>query len=90
MTASKPLIKTRFCLLSQIAGSTRTKYCEALDLKRNRRRRGLLNGIDSIFKPITGILDARDSKYYTVCINEKFKNKYELENVIYKEISYYI
>lgn len=52
----------------------------------NRKRRGLVNGIGSIFKSITGNLDSADGEYYEQCINKLEKDDRELQNLMKSQI----
>lgn len=79
-------VKTHLSLLEQISKSIRTKFDEIyLDTKRYKR--GILNGIGSIFKSITGNLDAEDGEYYSNCINKLNQDERHLENLLKNQIS---
>lgn len=79
-------VKTQLGLLTQISKSIQSKFEEAyLDTKRYKR--GILNGIGSIFKSITGNLDAEDGQYYTDSINKLNNDEHQLENLIKNQIS---
>lgn len=79
-------VKTHLSLLTQISKSIQTKFDEIyLDTKRYKR--GILNGIGSIFKSITGNLDAEDGQYYSDCINKLNNDEHQLENLMKNQIS---
>lgn len=87
MNLFKPQIKTHFSLLTQIANSLGLKYTEAFEDTAKRYKRGLINGLGSIFKSITGNLDSSDGEYYTECINKISKDEFELEKLMKNQIS---
>lgn len=79
-------VKTHVSLLTQISQTLETKFDEIYhDTKRYKR--GIINGIGSIFKAITGNLDAEDGQYYTDCINKLNNHEHQLENLIKNQIS---
>lgn len=79
-------VKTHLSLLTQISKSIQSKF-EEIYLDTKRYKRGILNGIGTIFKSITGNLDAEDGQYYSDCINKLNKDEYQLENLIKNQIS---
>ena len=79
-------VKTHLSLLEQISKTIRTKFDEIyLDTKRYKR--GILNGIGTIFKSITGNLDAEDGEYYSNCINKLNQDQHQIENLLKNQIS---
>lgn len=54
---------------------------------RHRTKRGLINGIGTIFKTLTGNLDANDGEYYSKCINKLKNDEHEIENLMKNQIS---
>lgn len=79
-------VKTHINLLQQISKSIKSKFDEVyLDTKRYKR--GILNGIGTIFKSITGNLDAEDGEYYSNCINKLNSDEHQIENLIKNQIS---
>ena len=75
-------------LLTQMSNTIADKFEELeLDVStRPRKRRGLINAAGSVWKFITGNLDASDGEYYTNCINKIEKDEHELENLMKKQI----
>lgn len=64
MHSFKCKIKTHISLLSQIAQSLSLKF-EEISTDTNRYKRGLINGLRSIWKSITGNFDESDGEYYS-------------------------
>lgn len=62
---------------------TQIKY----DTPNYRYKRGILNGIGSIWKALTGNLDASDGEYYTDCINKLKDDEHQIENLLKNQIS---
>lgn len=90
MTAFKVEVQTHFSLLTQIADSVNQKLKEVTGVTKDfrfRTKRGLINGIGSIFKSITGNLDSSDGDYYNECINKINRDERELENLLKSQIS---
>ena len=86
MNTFKSEVKTHLSLLTQISKTIQSKFDEVfLDTKRYKR--GILNGIGTIFKSITGNLDAEDGEYYSNCINKLNNDEHQLENLIKNQIS---
>lgn len=79
-------VKTHLSLLTQISKSIKSKF-EEVYLDTKRYKRGILNGIGTIFKSITGNLDAEDGQYYSDCINKLNNDEHQLENLIKNQIS---
>ncbi|XP_074028409.1 uncharacterized protein [Leptinotarsa decemlineata] len=65
MSTFRSEVKTHTGLISQLAQALRDKFRGiSMDAKHPRRnKRGLINGIGSIFKSITGNLDASDGEF---------------------------
>lgn len=81
-------LRSHLSLLVQISDEIETKFQEIeLDVSGNpRKRRGLINAVGSIWKFITGNLDASDGEYYSNCINKIEKDEHEFENLMKKQI----
>ncbi|XP_050518951.1 uncharacterized protein LOC126893054 [Diabrotica virgifera virgifera] len=52
-----------------------------------REKRGLINGIGSIWKSITGNLDSSDGEYFNECTNKITRDEYQIENLLKNQIS---
>uniref|UniRef100_A0A6P7GY14 Uncharacterized protein LOC114348240 n=1 Tax=Diabrotica virgifera virgifera TaxID=50390 RepID=A0A6P7GY14_DIAVI len=52
-----------------------------------RLKRGLVNGIGTIWKSITGNLDASDGEYFNKCINKINSDETQIENLLKNQIS---
>lgn len=90
MIAFKSEVKTHISLLLQISRSINTKYNEIIrDTNKYiyREKRGIFNGIGTVWKSITGNLDASDGEYYNDCINKITKDEYQIENLLKNQIS---
>ncbi|XP_074028548.1 uncharacterized protein [Leptinotarsa decemlineata] len=89
MSTFRSEVKTHTGLILQLAQALRDKFREiAMDAKHPRRnKRGLINGIGSIFKSITGNLDASDGEFYTNSINRLNNDEHQLENLLKNQIS---
>lgn len=90
MKALKTEVQTHVSLLSQISDSIELKYNEIFagtQKYNSRRKRGILNGIGSIWKSITGNLDASDGEYYNDCINKISNDEHQIENLLKNQIS---
>ena len=88
--AFKASVQTHFSLLTRIAESVNLKLFElTADTKKYafRYKRGLINGIGSIFKFITGNLDSSDGEYFDACINKVSHDERELETLLKSQIS---
>lgn len=81
-------LHTHVSLLNQISNDIENKFEEIeLDVSTNpRKKRGLINAAGSVWKFITGNLDASDGEYYSNCINKIEKDEHELENLMKKQI----
>ena len=51
-----------------------------------RQKRGLINGLGSVWKAITGNLDASDGEYYEASINKLEKDENEMKNLLKNQI----
>lgn len=49
-----------------------------------RQKRGLINGLGSVWKAITGNLDASDGEYYEASINKLERDENEMKNLLKK------
>lgn len=90
MTALKSEVHTHVSLLTQISDSINLKYSEIIagtQINNPRNKRGVLNGIGTIWKSITGNLDATDGQYYNDCINKLTNDEHQIENLVKNQIS---
>ncbi|XP_074026487.1 uncharacterized protein [Leptinotarsa decemlineata] len=90
MLSFKTEVKTHISLLTQISDSLDLKYREIFADTQNyykRSKRGLINGIGTFWKAITGNLDSSDGEYYTNCINKLTQDEHQLENLLKNQIS---
>lgn len=79
-------VQTHISLLEQLSNSLNLKFEEVFaDTKRYKR--GILNGIGTIWKAITGNLDASDGEFYSNCINKILNDEHQLENLMKNQIS---
>lgn len=88
--AFKSEIQTHVSLLKQISSSVNLKFSEIMADTKNynpRKKRGILNGIGTIWKSITGNLDASDGEYFNECINKITHDEYQIENLLKNQIS---
>lgn len=89
--AFKAQVQTHISLLKQISDTVNLKYSEILaDTKNyhtNRRKRGLINGLGSIWKSISGNLDASDGEYFNDCIDKITQDQQQIETLLQKQIS---
>ena len=77
-------VRTHVSLISQISTSVNEKYFEIMTNTRKyiyREKRGIFNGIGTLWKSITGNLDASDGEYFNDCINKISRDEYEIENL---------
>lgn len=86
MTSFRSEVRTHISLLTQISQSLELKV-EEIFADTKRYKRGILNGIGTFWKAITGNLDASDGEYYTNCINKLTNDEHQLENLIKNQIS---
>lgn len=90
MRPLKAEIQTHISLLRQIADSTSQKYRDIMtDTKRYvpRTKRGLINGVGTVWKSITGNLDASDGEYFNDCIEKVTRDEHQIENLLKNQIS---
>lgn len=60
---------------------------QSIQLETSRRyKRGILNGIGSIWKAISGNLDAADGEYFNDCINKLEKDDREIQTLLKSQI----
>lgn len=52
----------------------------------HRQKRGILNGLGSIWKAISGNLDASDGEYFSDCIDKLEKDDKEIQNLLKNQI----
>lgn len=86
MSSFRSEVRTHISLLTQISQSLQLKV-EEIFADTKRYKRGILNGIGTFWKAITGNLDASDGEYYTNCINKLTNDEHQLENLIKNQIS---
>lgn len=79
-------VKTYITLLNQISSSLKEKF-EEISFNTRRFKRGLLDGVGSIFKSITGNLDADDGQFFTDSINKLNNDQHQMENLLKNQIS---
>lgn len=84
--ALKTEIHTHVSLLTQIADTIDEKYQNIL-IGTTRQKRGLINGLGTIWKSITGNLDSSDGEYFNNCIDKVVKDEHEIERLMQKQIS---
>lgn len=90
MIAFKGEIQTHISLLKQISNSVNLKYQEIMMDTPNyniRQKRGLINGIGTIWKTITGNLDSSDGEYFNDCIEKVSRDERHLETLMKNQIS---
>ncbi|KAJ3642285.1 hypothetical protein Zmor_025085 [Zophobas morio] len=80
----KPHVK----FLDQIIKRIDNKFSEILleTPEKFRFKRGIIDGLGSIWKAITGNLDAADGEYIEQCINKLEKDDREIQNLIRNQI----
>lgn len=90
ITSFKAEIVTHVSLLKQISDSVSLKFKEIFagtSKYNNRQKRGVFNGIGTVWKSITGNLDASDGEYFNNCINKVTKDEREIESLLKNQIS---
>lgn len=90
MVSFRSEIQTHVSLLNQISNSVNLKYSELIaDTQKfnYRKRRGIFNGIGSVWKSITGNLDASDGEYFNECINKVSQDERHIETLLKNQIS---
>jgi transcription termination factor NusB len=88
MNSFRSDMKTHVSLLTQISNSIQLKISEILvDTQNSRFKRGLINGVGSIFKALTGNLDASDGEYFTQAIDKITHDQHQIENLLKNQIS---
>ncbi|VEN49052.1 unnamed protein product, partial [Callosobruchus maculatus] len=88
MTAFRAQVHTHVSLLTQISLSLNEKFqtifADAQPV--SRMKRGLINGIGTFWKAITGNLDSDDGEYYNNCINKLTQDEHQMENLLKNQI----
>lgn len=79
-------VQTHVSLLTQISKTIESKFSEIL-VDTKRQKRGLVNGIGTFFKAITGNLDAEDGQFFTDSINKLNQNQLQVETLLKNQIS---
>lgn len=90
MLSFRSNIQTHVSLLNQIADSVSQKYREIMADTQSykfRTKRGIINGIGTIWKTITGNLDASDGEYFNDCIDKITQDERHLESLLKNQIS---
>nr|CAI5848062.1 unnamed protein product [Callosobruchus analis] len=90
MVAFKAEIQTHSSLLKQISNHVNTKYEELTLGTKNydlRQKRGIFNGLGTVWKLITGNLDATDGQYFSDCIDKITHDEHNIERLMQKQIS---
>lgn len=86
MTSFRADVQTHISLLNQISYSVKDKFSE-IRMDSKRYKRGILNGAGSLFKAITGNLDAADGEYFTKSINRLNQGQIQVENLLKDQIT---
>lgn len=79
-------VKTHISLLAQTSDSIRNKFSEIF-MDTRRQKRGILNGAGTLFKAITGNLDASDGEFFTDSINKLNQGQLQIENLMKNQIT---
>lgn len=90
MTAFRTQVQTHTSLLKQISDSVNLKYREIMSNTKNyafRQRRGLFNGIGTVWKTLTSNLDASDGEYFNDCIEKVSRDERHIESLLKNQIS---
>lgn len=90
VVAFKSEIQTHVSLLGQISDSVNIKYKEITSETQNyayRNKRGIFNGAGTIWKSITGNLDASDGEYFNNCIEKLSRDEHHFETLLKNQIS---
>lgn len=90
MMSFKSQVQTHVSLLTQISNAVNLKYTEIMADTRQyafRSKRGIFNGIGTVWKSITGNLDASDGEYFNECITKITRDEYQIENLLKNQIS---
>nr|CAI5852430.1 unnamed protein product [Callosobruchus analis] len=93
MVAFKAETQTHSSLLKQISNHINTKYEELMSSTKNydlRQKRGIFNGLGTVWKLITGNLDATDGQYFSsifICIDKITNDEHNIEGLMQKQTS---
>ena len=89
MIAFKSEIQTHVNLISQLSDSANLKYKEIMADTPNyyRNKRGLINGVGTLWKTISGNLDASDGEYFNDCIEKVSRDEKHIETLMKNQIS---
>lgn len=83
-------VQTHFSLLNQISKQVNLKYEEIFAGTQQyapRQKRGVFNGIGTVWKSITGNLDSSDGEYFNDCINKVVQDEHQIENLMKNQIT---
>ena len=88
MIAFKSEIQTHVNLISQLSDSANLKYKEIMADTPNyyRNKRGLINGVGTLWKTISGNLDASDGEYFNDCIEKVSRDEKHIETLMKNQI----
>lgn len=78
--------RAQLSLLSTINSEIKEKLSEITLTETNRAKRGAFNFLGSIWKTITGNLDASDGDFYYECINKLEKDDKDLQLLMKNQI----
>jgi hypothetical protein len=79
-------VKPHVHFLDHIMKRLDNKFSEILLETPERSKRGILNDLGSIWKTLTGNLDASDGEYYDQCMDKLEKDDSEIQSVIKEHI----
>ena len=75
-------------LLNHYKNEVKSKF-QNLNINENlRKKRGLINGLGSVIKSITGNLDAQDAEYYDKLIDELKNNQQTIQKNLMQNYNY--
>lgn len=81
-----PQVTPQLTLINQLEQNIHIKFNEIMSETSIRTKRGIINGLGSLWKAITGNLDSEDGEYYDECIDKLEKDEKQMQDLMKNQI----